>query len=95
MAGGCMKEAGYVYTVTKRVVSGWGENYTVYSGLESHLIYKGENPEQNSVSTNALKKCQPLPQCTNRTSDCICSKKSCVKFVWVRRDEGLVLPFSC
>lgn len=37
-----MKEAGYVYTITNQ---GEGGNYTPYSGLESHLIYKGANPE--------------------------------------------------
>lgn len=42
MAGGCMKEAEYVYTITNH----WGKkNYTVHSGLESHLSYKGANPE--------------------------------------------------
>lgn len=43
MAGGCMKEAGYVYTIINH--GGGGGNPTIYSGLESHLIYKGANPE--------------------------------------------------
>lgn len=47
MAGGCMKEAGYIYTITNHGGGGvgGGGNYTIYSGLESHLIYKGANPE--------------------------------------------------
>lgn len=31
-----------------------GQNYIVYSGLESHLIYKAGNPQQYSVNTNAF-----------------------------------------
>lgn len=37
-----MKEAGYVYTITNH---GEGGNYTRSSGLKSHLIYKGANPD--------------------------------------------------
>lgn len=36
-----MKEAGYVYPIT----IGGGKIYTIFSGMESHLIFKGANPE--------------------------------------------------